>query len=80
MTCMILVFLGKKKDHIDQLQNNLEECHINDISLHPKKCTFYVTSRVLLGHIVYNKGLLVDQRKIDIITKMPTPKNVTKIK
>jgi hypothetical protein len=47
------------------------------MGLNLEKCAFCVNSRVLLGDIVYDDGLLVDPRKINIITNMPTPKSVT---
>ncbi len=36
----------------------------NGISFNPGKCAFCVNSKVLLGHIVCEDGLLVDLRKI----------------
>ncbi len=39
-----------------------------------------MNSKVMLGHIICEDGLLVDLRKINIIIKMPTPTNVTKLK
>jgi hypothetical protein len=71
---------GENEDHLDQLYKCLEECRINSINLNLRKCAFCVTSRVFLSHIVCSERLLVDLRKIEIITKMPTPTNVTKIK
>jgi hypothetical protein len=54
-------------------------CRNNGINLNPKKCAFCVNSGVLLGHIVCEDGLLVDPRKTNIITYMPTLMNVTKL-
>ncbi len=45
-------------------------------NLNPKKCVFNVNFVVLLGHIVYNEGLL----KAIIITNMSTPTDVIKTK
>ena len=38
---------------------------------HPKMCTFGVTSRKLLGHIVSERGIEVDPDKIRAIVDMP---------
>ena len=38
---------------------------------HPKMCTFGVTSRKLLGHIVSERGIKVDPDKIRAIVDMP---------
>jgi len=58
----------------------LEECRQNGISFNPKKCAFYVTSGVLLGHIVCSDGLLVDPKNITTITTVPILINVIEIK
>jgi len=58
----------------------MTQCKNNGISFNPKICAFCVNSGVLFGHIVYENGLLVDRRKINIMTKMPTPTNVIKLK
>ena len=39
--------------------------------MNPKKCTFRVTSRKLLGHIVSKRGIEVDPEKIRAILDMP---------
>ena len=42
--------------------------------LNPKKCTFGVTSRKLLGHMVSEQGLEVDLDKIRAILDMLVPR------
>jgi hypothetical protein len=71
---------GSKKNHLSQLQKCLEECKRKQISLNPKKCAFYVNLGVLRGHIICSDGLLVDHRKIIVITTMLVPINVIEIK
>jgi len=70
---------GSKKDHLGQLQKCLEESRRNGISFNLEKCAFYVNSSVLLGHIVYSDGLLVDPIKNIVFTTMPVLANETKI-
>jgi hypothetical protein len=55
---------GSKKDHLSQLQKCLEECKQNKINFNPKKCALCVNLGVLLRHIVFCDGLLVDLEKI----------------
>ena len=43
------------------------------------KCSFGVTSDVLLGHIVSKEGIAVDPGKIDAIIKSPTPENAKQL-
>jgi hypothetical protein len=65
---------------MNHLKKCMIQCRNNGISINPKKCAFCVNSRVLLGHIVCEDGLLVDPRKINIIIDMPTLMNVTELK
>jgi len=55
----------------------MTQCKNNGINLNPKKCVFCVNFGILLGHIVCEDGPLIDPRKINIITNMPTPMSVT---
>jgi hypothetical protein len=71
---------GSKKYHLGQLQKCLEECRRNGMNINPEKCAFYVNSCVLLGHIVCSDGLLMDPKKITIITMMLVPVNTIETK
>jgi hypothetical protein len=55
----------------------MTQCINNGISLNPKKRAFCVNSKVLPGHIISENGLLVDPRKINIVTNMPLLMNMT---
>ena len=35
-----------------------------------------VNQGIILGHVISNKGIEVDKEKVDIISKLPPPKNV----
>jgi hypothetical protein len=58
----------------------MTQCKNNGINFNPEKCAFCVNSGILFRHIIYEDGLLVDRRKINIITKMPTLTNVIELK
>lgn len=45
--------------------------------LNPKKCTFGVTSKKLLGYIVSTKGIEVYLEKVKPIMDMPPPYNIS---
>ena len=47
-------------DHLAALQRFFERIRQFRLRLNPKKCTFRVTSRKLLGHIVSKRGIEVD--------------------
>jgi hypothetical protein len=71
---------GQKEEHFNHLKKCMTQYGNNGISLNPKKCAFYVNLGILLGHIVYEDGMLVYPRKINIIIDIPTPMSVTKLK
>jgi hypothetical protein len=58
----------------------MTQCRNNGIILNLEKCAFWVNFRVLLGHIVCEYGLLIDPRKINIITYMPNLTSVIELK
>ncbi len=74
------IVYGHKKEHLNHLKKCMIQCKNNGISVNPEKYASCVNLGVLLGHIVCEDGLLVDPRKINIITNMPTPMSVTKLK
>ena len=48
--------------------------------LKPRKCTFGVTSKKLLGHIISERGIEVDLEKIKAILDMPAPRTKKEIR
>ena len=60
-----------KADHLATLQRFFERIKQFRLRLNPKKCTFGVTSRKLLGHIVSERGIEVEPEKIRAILDMP---------
>ena len=51
-------------------------CEEKGLVLNCEKCHFMVSFEIVLGHIVFEKGIEVDKSKIALISKLPTPKNV----
>jgi hypothetical protein len=68
------------QNNIECLRLMLDKCRQCHISLNPKKCIFFSPFGVLLGHIVCNKGLLVDPSKISIIVDLPPPTLVRQLR
>ena len=60
-----------RADHLATLQRFFERIKQFRLRLNPEKCTFGVTSRKLLGHIVSECGIEVDPEKIRAILGMP---------
>ena len=41
-----------------------------------EKCHFMVNKGIVLGHIISTKGIEVDKEQIELISKLPSPRNV----
>ena len=53
--------------HMPALRKFFERIRFYKLRLNPKKCTFGVTSRKLMGFIVSQRGIEVDPNKIKAI-------------
>ena len=69
-----------RADHLVALKRFFERIRQFRLRLNPKKCTFGVTSGKLLGHIVSERGIKVDPKKIKAILDMPAPRNEKEIR
>ena len=73
----------KSKDHeghIPTLRKFFERIRFYKLRLNPKKCTFEVTSRKLLGFMVSQRGIEVDPDKIKAIVAMKPPRKEKEIR
>ena len=66
-------------DHLAALQRFFERIRRFKLRFNPKKCTFGLTSRKFLGHIVSERGIEVDPENIKSILDMPTPRTEKEI-
>ena len=66
--------------HLATLQRFFKRIRRFKLRLNPKKCTFGVTSRKLLGHIVSERGIEVDPEKIRAILDMLAPRTEREIR
>jgi len=57
----------------------LDTCPRYQIALNLKKCIFCVPLRILLGHVVCKKGLMVDPAKIVVVVNMEAPRSVKQL-
>ena len=62
------------------LQKFFKRIRFYKLWLNPKKCTFGVTSKNLLGFMVSQKGIEVDPNKIKAIVEMKPPKTKKEIR
>ena len=71
---------GLIRYHMEKLQLMLERCRHHHIVMNSKKCIFYVPFGILLGHIFFKQGLLVDPANIALILSLPLPTNVKQLR
>jgi len=58
----------------------LDRCRKYQISLNLKNSIFVVMFGILLGHIVFKQGLMVDPTKIAIIVNLALPSSVKQLR
>ncbi|RDX88973.1 Retrovirus-related Pol polyprotein, partial [Mucuna pruriens] len=61
---------------LENLSKVLTRCINTNMVIKFEKCHFMVTKRIMLGHLVSNRGIKVDKSKINIITSIPNPASV----
>ncbi|RVW12009.1 Retrovirus-related Pol polyprotein from transposon 297 [Vitis vinifera] len=66
--------------HLAALERFFERIKQFRLRLNPKKCTFGVTSRKLLGYMVSKRGIEADSDKIKAILDMPAPRTEKEIR
>ncbi|KAL0453380.1 UNVERIFIED_CONTAM: Transposon Tf2-12 polyprotein [Sesamum latifolium] len=76
----LVVKSKKREDHLYDLRKVFECLRRYQLKMNPSKCAFRVTSRKFLGFIVRQRGIEIEQAKIDAILKMPEPRNIHELK
>ena len=67
---------GLVKHHVASLCLMIDMCRRYHIMLNLKKRLFCILFRILLGHVVCRKGLMVDPTKIVVIVNLEAPRSV----
>ncbi|KAK4407979.1 Transposon Tf2-12 polyprotein [Sesamum angolense] len=76
-----LVVKSKKRDnHFHNLRKVFERLRRYQLKMNPFKCAFGVTSEKFLGFIVRQRGIEIEQAKIDNILRMLEPRNIHELK
>ena len=76
-----LIIYGKTfYDCLLNLKKVLKMCIEKDLVLNWEKCHFMETLGVVLGHIISREGIQVDLTKIELISKLPSPTIVKKVR
>ncbi|CAM8922840.1 unnamed protein product [Rhodiola kirilowii] len=65
---------------ISNLTDVLRRCVDTNLVLNWEKCHFMVQEGIVLGHMVSHRGIEVDRAKVEVIEKLPPPKDVKGIR
>ena len=72
----IIIFSDTKEEHIKRLEAVFQKLMAAGLKLKPTKCFFFRDEIEYLGHVVSGKGISTNPKKIEAVTKWPTPKTV----
>ncbi|CAM8943524.1 unnamed protein product [Rhodiola kirilowii] len=67
-------------DCLANLAKVLKRCIETNLVLNWEKCHFMVQEGIVLGHLVSKRGIEVDKAKVEVIEKLPPPKDVKGIR
>ncbi|KAL0300147.1 UNVERIFIED_CONTAM: hypothetical protein Sangu_3136500 [Sesamum angustifolium] len=76
----LIVKSKKREDHFHDLRKVFECLRRYQLKMNPSKCAFRVTSGKFLRFIVRQRGIEIEQAKIDALLRMPEPQNIHELK
>jgi len=72
---------GKTFDScLENLDRVLQRCEEKHLVLNWEKCHFMVREGIVLGHLIFERGIEVDRAKIEVIEQLPLPVNIKGIR
>ena len=72
----IIIFSDTKEEHLKRLEAVFQKLAAAGWKLKPSKCFFSREEIEYLGHAVSGKGISTNPKKVEAVTKWPTPKTV----
>jgi hypothetical protein len=75
----ILIYSSSQMEHANHLREVLETLRRNKLYAKLSKCEFWLNEVVFLGHVISEKGISVDPKKIEAVLRWERPTNVTEI-
>jgi hypothetical protein len=76
----ILIYFSSQIEHAYNLREVLETLRRNKLYAKLSKCEFWLNEVVFLGHVISEKGINVNPKKIEAVLKWERPTNVTEIR
>ncbi|CAM8877838.1 unnamed protein product [Rhodiola kirilowii] len=75
-----LVYGSSFDSCLSNLTDVLRRCVDTNLVLNWEKCHFMLQEGIVLGHMVSHRGIEVDRAKVEVIEKLPPPKDVKGIR
>ena len=72
----IIIFSDTKEEHLKRLEAVFQKLCAAGLKLKPSKCFFFKEEIEYLGHVVSGKGISTNPKKIEAVSKWPTPRAV----
>ena len=76
----IIVFGGSFEETLTRLRTVLERIRAAGLKLKASKCVWFSKKTEFLGHIVSEKGIECDPKKIEAVTEWPEPTSATQVR
>jgi hypothetical protein len=68
------------EDCLANLDKVLTRCGEVDLVLNWEKCHFMVKRRIVLGHVISERGIEVDKAKVEAVDKLPPPTDIKSLR
>ena len=75
----VVIHSESDSQHDKHLIQVLNKCQEIGLKLNPDKCIFGESSVLFYGNVISDQGLKPDPKKVDIIVKLPAPKDKTQL-
>ena len=72
----ITIYGGTFEECLVNLEAVLKRCIEKDLVLNWEKCHFMARQGIILGHIIFERGIEVDKANVELIAKLPSPTTV----
>ena len=72
----IIIYSDTKEEHRRRLEAVFQKLAAAGLKLIPSKCFFFKEEIDYLGHVVSREGIFTNPKKVEAVTKWPTPQTV----
>jgi hypothetical protein len=76
----VLIHGATKQEHDERLSQALRRIEMSGLKLNRDKCHFGKSEVTYFGHVINAKGINASPEKVEAITKLEAPKNVTELR